>query len=87
MGEEEFVAAAMGMRSKLYHVAMSILWNEQDAADAVQEAMLKGWKHRAGLRGRTAGSGSECKRKYQHVRQKSNSGPYGDREVTERKSK
>ena len=50
LGEEEFVAAAMGMRSKLYHVAMSILWNEQDAADAVQEAMLKGWKHRAGLR-------------------------------------
>jgi len=50
LGEEEFLAAAMGMRSKLYHVAMSILWNEQDAADAVQEAMLKGWKHRAGLR-------------------------------------
>ena len=50
LGEEEFLAAAMGMRSKLYHVAISILWNEQDAADAVQEAMLKGWKHRAGLR-------------------------------------
>ena len=50
MGEEAFLAAAMGMRSKLYHVAMSILWNEQDAADAVQEAMLKGWKRRATLR-------------------------------------
>lgn len=50
LGEDAFLAAAMGMRSKLYHVAMSILWNEQDAADAVQEAMLKGWKHRAGLR-------------------------------------
>ena len=50
MGEEAFLAAAMNMRSKLYHVAMSILWNEQDAADAVQEAMLKGWKRRATLR-------------------------------------
>ena len=50
MGEEAFLAAAMGMRSKLYHVAISILWNEQDAADAVQEAMLKGWKRRGGLR-------------------------------------
>ena len=50
MSEEAFLAAAMGMRSKLYHVAMSILWNEQDAADAMQEAMLKGWKRRATLR-------------------------------------
>lgn len=50
LGEDAFLAAAMGMRSKLYHVALSILWNEQDAADAMQEAMLKGWKHRAGLR-------------------------------------
>lgn len=40
----------MAMRSKLYHVAVSILWNEQDAADAVQEAMLKGWKRRGTLR-------------------------------------
>ncbi len=50
MSEAEFVAAAMGMRSKLYHVAMAILWNEQDAADAVQEAMLKAWRRRGGLR-------------------------------------
>lgn len=50
LGEEEFLAAAMAMRSKLYHAAMAILWNEQDAADAVQEAMLKGWKRRGSLR-------------------------------------
>ena len=50
MSEAEFVAAAMGMRSKLYHVAMAILWNEQDAADAVQEAMLKAWRRRGALR-------------------------------------
>ena len=50
MNEDRFLEAVMGMRSKLYHVAVSILWNEQDAADAVQEAMLKGWKRRGTLR-------------------------------------
>ena len=50
MSEEEFLRAAMAMRSKLYHAAMAILWNEQDAADAVQDAMLKGWKRRNALR-------------------------------------
>lgn len=49
MDERQFLEAAMRMRTKLYHVAMAILWNEQDAADAIQEAMLKGWKHRGGL--------------------------------------
>ena len=50
LSEDRFLEAVLGMRAKLYHVAMAILWNEQDAADAVQEAMLKGWKRRAGLR-------------------------------------
>ena len=50
LSEDRFLEAVLGMRSKLYHVAMALLWNEQDAADAVQEAMLKGWKHRASLR-------------------------------------
>ena len=50
MTEDRFVEAVLAMRTKLYHVAMAILWNEQDAADAVQEAMLKGWKRRATLR-------------------------------------
>ena len=50
MTEQQFLEAAMRMRTKLYHVAMTILWDEQDAADAVQEAMLKGWRHRGGLR-------------------------------------
>ena len=50
MSEDGFLEAAMRMRDKLYHVAIAILWNEQDAADAVQDAMLKGWKHRGSLR-------------------------------------
>lgn len=50
MSEERFLECVTRMRSKLYHAAIAILWDEQDAADAVQEAMLKGWKHRGGLR-------------------------------------
>lgn len=54
MSEDRFVEAVLAMRAKLYHVAMAILWNEQDAADAVQEAMLKAWKRRASLRDEAA---------------------------------
>ena len=54
MSEDRFLEAVLGMRTKLYHVAMAILWNEQDAADAVQEAMLKGWRRRSGLRDEAA---------------------------------
>lgn len=54
MSEDGFLEAVLAMRTKLYHVAMAILWNEQDAADAVQEAMLKGWKRRGSLRDEAA---------------------------------
>ena len=50
MSEDSFVEAVLRMRDRLYRAAVAILWNEQDAADAVQEAMLKGWKRRATLR-------------------------------------
>ena len=50
MREEQYLNAVMGMRTKLYHTARAILWNDQDAADAVQDAMLKGWKCRFMLR-------------------------------------
>lgn len=50
MSEDQFLQSALNMRSKLYHVARAILWNDQDAADAMQEAMLRGWKHRNTLR-------------------------------------
>ena len=50
MSEDRFLMLAFAMRSKLYHAALALLWNDQDAADAVQEAMLKAWKRRHGLR-------------------------------------
>ncbi len=54
MSEDRFLENVLAMRGKLYRVAMAILWNEQDAADAVQEAMLKGWKRRGSLRDEAA---------------------------------
>ena len=53
VGEDRFLELALGMRSRLYHAALALLWNDQDAADAVQEAMLKGWKRRRSLRDET----------------------------------
>ena len=50
MTEEAFLRAVLGMRGRLYRAALTILWDEQDAADAIQEAMLKGWRQRDTLR-------------------------------------
>ena len=50
MTEEEFTRRIMAMRNRLYHVGRAMLWNDEDAADAVQEAMLAAWKQRRALR-------------------------------------
>ena len=49
MDEDRYLKLVFDMRSKLYHAAQAILWNDQDAADAVQEAILKGWRRRNSL--------------------------------------
>ncbi len=53
MTEDAFTQRVMDMRAQLYHVARSLLWNDEDAADAVQEAMLRAWKKRNALRDET----------------------------------
>ena len=50
MTEEDFTRRVMAMKNQLYHVGRAMLWNDEDAADAVQEAMLTAWKKRRGLR-------------------------------------
>ena len=50
MSEEEFVRRVMDMRARLYCTARGLLWNDEDAADAVQEAMLRAWKAKRSLR-------------------------------------
>lgn len=50
MTENEYLRLALACERTLYRVARSILWNDQDAADAVSEAVFKGWAHRGKLR-------------------------------------
>ncbi len=46
MTEAEFTGRVMPLSRKLYCVAYSILWNDADCADAVQEALAKAWVSR-----------------------------------------
>ncbi len=50
MTEGDFTRRVMAMRNQLWHVGRAMLWNDEDAADAVQEAMLLAWKQRRTLR-------------------------------------
>ena len=49
MTEGDFTRRVMAMRDQLWHIGRAILWNDEDAADAVQEAMLTAWKKRHAL--------------------------------------
>ena len=50
MDRQEFINAVRQLESTLYRVAMSILRNESDSADAVQEALLKAYEKSNTLR-------------------------------------
>ena len=50
MDKDEFLRLALDSEPTLFHVSFSILHNEQDCADAVQEAMLKAYENRHKLR-------------------------------------
>ena len=43
MDKEEFLSHVLGAEETLFHISFSILRNEQDCADAVQEAILKAY--------------------------------------------
>lgn len=46
MNADEFKEAFMPYRRKLYAVALRLLGNPEDAADAVQDAYVRFWNHR-----------------------------------------
>ena len=46
IGEEEFMREVSACERTLYRVSRSLLGSDADCADAVQEALLKAWKHR-----------------------------------------
>lgn len=49
MTDAEYMRRVTAMERKLYRIAHSILWNDPDCADAIQEAVIKGWQKRASL--------------------------------------
>ncbi|NLV58901.1 MAG: sigma-70 family RNA polymerase sigma factor [Clostridiales bacterium] len=50
MDRQEFIDRVMGQEPLLYRVARSLLRQEADQLDAVQEAIAKAWAHRGDLR-------------------------------------
>lgn len=50
MDDNMYMEKVLACERKLYRVAYSMLLNEFDAADAIQEAVMKGWVHRNALR-------------------------------------
>ena len=50
MTEQEFTRRVMALKNRLWHIGRAMLWNDEDAADAVQDAMLTAWKNRRALR-------------------------------------
>ena len=50
MDKDEFLQLSLDSEPTLFHVSFSILHNEQDCADAVQETLLKAYENRHKLR-------------------------------------
>lgn len=50
MTRDEFARRVLSMETTLYHVAATLLRSPCDQEDAVQEAILQGWKHHHRLR-------------------------------------
>ena len=46
----QFAQQAFACERKLYRIALSMLNSDADAADAIQEAVFRGWLHRGALR-------------------------------------
>ena len=50
MNDQEFTTRVHAMERKLYCCAHGYLWSDADCADAIQEAVFKGWMKKGGLR-------------------------------------
>ena len=49
MTDAEYMQRVTALERRLYRISHSILWNDPDCADAIQEAVIKGWMKRASL--------------------------------------
>ena len=50
MSDQEYMARVQAMERRLYRIAHAVLWNDADCADAIQEAVFKGWMKRGSLK-------------------------------------
>lgn len=50
MNDNEYMRRVRAMEGRLFRVAQAMLWRYADSADAVQEAVFRGWLKKGGLR-------------------------------------
>lgn len=50
MSDQEYTLRVRSMERRLYRVAHGLLWSDADCADAIQEAVFKGWMKKGALR-------------------------------------
>lgn len=50
MDEQTYLKLIQQCERSMYRISLSILWNDADSADAVQQAIFKGWIKRRQLR-------------------------------------
>ncbi|MBQ8506040.1 MAG: RNA polymerase sigma factor [Clostridia bacterium] len=50
MSDNEYVRRVRAMEGRLFRIAQGMLWRYADSADAVQEAVFRGWLKKGGLR-------------------------------------
>ena len=50
MGDNEYMQRVRSMEGRLFRIAQAMLWRYADSADAVQEAVFRGWLKKGSLR-------------------------------------
>ena len=50
MNDQDFARRVHAMERRLYRIAHAILWSDADCADAIQEAVFRGWMKKGSLR-------------------------------------
>ena len=46
MNDRDYMARVRAMEGRLYRIAQAMLWRDADCADAIQEAVFRGWMKR-----------------------------------------
>ena len=49
MNDRDYMARVRAMEGRLYRIAQAMLWRDADCADAIQEAVFRGWIKKAQL--------------------------------------